>query len=156
MLLDVVGAYDEVMRQSIRVVADQGPQQVKEVVYKVFDLYGSLRTYVAAAYGLSTWYHQPDGVLQGVGLDPVLYIMVKHPLHLAVRQHQQGVPVQLGVEVIGTIGYVGDTAAAATALPTEVAKEMQALMDTLRGLVHTLGQRNHSGKMKLLGCRVVG
>ena len=52
------------------------------------------------------------------------------------------------------MGYVDDTAAAAAAHPREVAKETQALADTLRGLVHALGQRNHSGKMKMLGYRV--
>ena len=52
------------------------------------------------------------------------------------------------------MGYVDDTAAPAVAPPREVAKETQALADTLRGLVHALGQLNHSGKMKMLGYQV--
>ena len=141
MLLDIVGAYDEVISQSIKVMAAQGPPAVRDVVHRVLDMYESLRTYVVTAYGLSEWYSQLDGVLQGGGLDPVLYIMAMHPMHLAVREMQQGVPVTIdgGREVVGTMGYVDDTAAAAAAPPKEVAQETQALANTLRGLVHALG-----------------
>ena len=49
MLLDRAGAYDEVMRQSIKAVADQGPPAVREVVYKVLNMHESLRTFVGTA-----------------------------------------------------------------------------------------------------------
>ena len=58
-------------------------------------MYESLRTYVVTGYGLSEWYSQLDGVLQGGGLGPVLYIMAMHPMHLAVGEMQQGVPATI-------------------------------------------------------------
>ena len=61
MLLDIVGVYDEVMRQSIKVVADQGPPVVREVVHRVLDMYEAVRTYVVTAYGLRERYSQLDG-----------------------------------------------------------------------------------------------
>ena len=77
--------------------------------------------------------------------------MVMHALHLAVRRRLQGVPVPLaeGVEIIGTMGYLDNTAAATTAAPIEVAREAHAVSDMCRGLVHTLGQRNPRGNMKM-------
>ena len=67
LLLDIVGAFDEVMRQSIKVVAQQGTPDVRDTVNGVLKLYEHLRTYVVTAYGLSEWYKQIDGVLQGGG-----------------------------------------------------------------------------------------
>ena len=61
--------------------------------------------------------------------------------------------VILGEETVGSMGYVDDTAAAAAAPAKEVAEITQHLADTLRSAIHTLGQRNHSGKMKVLGSR---
>ena len=62
--------------------------------------------------------------------------------------------VILGEETVGSMGYVDDTAAAAAAPAKEVAEITQHLADTLRSAIHTLGQRNHSGKMKVLGFKV--
>ena len=62
--------------------------------------------------------------------------------------------VILGEETVGSMGYVNDTAAAAAAPAKEVAEITQHLADTLRSAIHTLGQRNHSGKMKVLGFKV--
>ena len=76
LLLDIVGAFDEVMRQSITVMAQQGTPDVRETVNGVLKLYEHLRTYVVTAYGLSEWYKQIDGVLQGGGAGPPT---VHHP-----------------------------------------------------------------------------
>ena len=93
LMLDIVGAFDEVMRQSITVMAQQGTPDVRDTVNGVLKLYEHLRTYVVTAYGLSEWYKQIDGVLQGGGggLDPLLYIIPMHLLHLAVREAGVGV-----------------------------------------------------------------
>ena len=119
MLRDIVGAYNKVMRQSMKGVADQGQPAGRKVVHSVLDMYMSLRTYVVTAYGLSEWYSQLAGVLHGGDLDPVLYIMAMHPMHLAIREMQQGVPVTTygGNEVVGAMGYMHDTVAAAAAPP---------------------------------------
>ena len=76
LLLDIVGAFDEVMRQSITVMAQQGTPDVRDTVNGVLKLYEHLRTYVVTAYGLSEWYKQIDGVLQGGGAGPPT---VHHP-----------------------------------------------------------------------------
>ena len=86
LLLDIVGAFDEVMRQSIKVMAQQGPPDIRDTVNTVPAMYEHLRTYVATAYGLSEWYKQIDGILQGGDWDPLLYIIPMHLLHLAVRE----------------------------------------------------------------------
>ena len=156
LLLDIVGAFDEVMGQSITVMAQQGTPDVRDTVNGVLKLYEHLRTYVVTAYGLSKWYKQIDGVLQGGGLDPLLYIIPMHLLHLAVREAGVGVRLRviLGEETVDSMGYVDDTAAAAAAPAKDVAEITQHLADTLRRAIHTLGQRNHSGKMKVLGFKV--
>ena len=62
--------------------------------------------------------------------------------------------VILGEEAVGSIGYVDDTAAAAVAPAKDVAETTHLLADTLRNAIYTLPQRNHSGKMKVLGFKV--
>ena len=61
---------------------------------------------------------------RGGGLDPLLYIIPMHLLHLAVREAGVGVQLRviLGEETVGSMGYVDDTAAAAAAPPKDVAE----------------------------------
>ena len=63
------------------------------------------------------------------------------------------VPIKLhaATEFVASMGYADDTTVASAPIPTEVAIETQALADTLRGLIHALGQRNRGGITEAVG-----
>ena len=92
MFLDFSGAFDEINRQAILRVGDMYPF-LRGVVDEVVHHYMSFRQYVVSALGLSEWYCQVEGVLQGGGLDPFSYILAVNLIHLAMRQLGVGVPV---------------------------------------------------------------
>ena len=96
---------------------------------------------------MSNPYVQVEGVLQGGGLVPLFHVMAMHTLHLAIKQSGLGIPLVTtdGVEAVGSLGYVDDTAAMAadSSAAQELADKIQAGFDVL-------GQRNQSGKMVVL------
>ena len=85
-----------------------------------------------------------------------MYVIPMHLLHLAVREAGVGVRlwVILGEGTVGSMGYVDATSTAAAVAAKDVAELTQHLANTLRSTIHALGQRNHSGKMKVLGFKV--
>ena len=86
---------------------------------------------MVTAFGVSDPYVQVEGVLQGGGLDPLFYVMAMHTLHLAIKQSGLGVPLVTtdGVEAVGSLGYVDDTAAMAADRPAaqELAEGIRAV-----------------------------
>ena len=71
------------------------------------------------------------GFCKGGGLDPLFYVMAMHTLHLAIKQSGLGVPLVKtdGVEAVGSLGYVDDTAAMAADRPAaqELAEGIRAV-----------------------------
>ena len=147
MFLDLIGAFDEVMRTSIQAMADLADPEVTAIVAELLAVYDRFQAHVVTAFGVSNPYVQVEGVLQGGGLDPLFYVMAMHTLHLAVKQTGLGVPLVTTdrVEAVGSLGYVDDTAAMAA--DGSAAQEMA---DKIRAVFDVLGQRNHSGKMVVL------
>ena len=63
-------------------------------VEEFLEAYQQIRTHVLTAYGLSAWYEQLGGIIQGGGLDPLFYVIYTIPLHKSVQHDQLGVVVQ--------------------------------------------------------------
>ena len=73
-LLDVAAAFDEVSQHAIVRAAHQVDPTSWGIILQMLDVYTEIRTFLVTAYGLSEWYAQLGGVMQGGGLDPLMYI----------------------------------------------------------------------------------
>ena len=67
MFLDLIGAFDEVMRTSIQAMADQADPEVSTIVSELLAVYNQFQAHVVTAFGVSDPYVQVEGVLQGGG-----------------------------------------------------------------------------------------
>ena len=66
-LLDVAATFDEVSQHAILRASHQIDPTSWGIILQMLDAYTEIRTFVVTAYGLSEWYAQLGGVMQGGG-----------------------------------------------------------------------------------------
>ena len=117
------------------------------MVRELLEVYNLIRAHVLTAYGLSAWYQQVGGIIQGGGLDPLFYVIYTCPLHRAIMVKKLGVVVQGYQEThtIGTAGLVDDTV-----IMGHTVEETQYCLERVRGVIHLAGQRCNVDKFQSL------
>ena len=88
-LLDIAAAFDEVVQSVISSITKIVSPDMHADVLNIFGCYNRMRSHVITAYGLSEWYCQLAGVMQGGGLDPPMYTTATIPLHCAIMQQKK-------------------------------------------------------------------
>ena len=146
-LLDVAAAFDEVSQHAILRAAHQIDPTSWGIILQMLDVYTEIRTFVVTAYGLSEWYAQLGGVMQGGGLDPLMYIFATLWFHKAMQFEGHGIPIWLADvrQVVGSLSFVDDTSLFGLG-----ADDMQLTCDRARCILTALGQRCNADKFEAL------
>ena len=146
-LLAIAQAYDDVIRQALIKMTKPLGAEVLQVVEEFVKAYDVMRVHVVTAYGLSHWYRQVEGVVQGGGLDPLFYILYVQGMHSELRRKGLGVPMQgaTGAYQMPSMGLMDDTV-----LMHSTMQGLQQLMDVTLGVLRLLGHRCNTKKFALL------
>ena len=152
-LLDIAAAFDEVVQSVISSNTKIVSPDMHADVLNIFGCYNRMRSHVITAYGLSEWYCQLAGVMQGGGLDPPMYTTATIPLHCAnMQQQKKGIPAMGNIDKfgpVGTLGLVDDTAVMGTGV-----EELQEALDAVRSVLGVLQQRTNRSKFKGIKLKV--